>query len=280
MQSFLRVWGGNSALQRVIALALLVLVLASSLLLALLVTSAAGSVPGTTCTAAQKAQRQRAVRTYQTKMPPARKAYFKGHKQAKMRAAFVKSQRAKLARLRHAAACVVPQPAPPSPPPATTTTETGPVPAPPPSPNELFYFDSGITAADQDEIKGDIAFAAEDEQRLRRSVSRKGDRFCLHRCHMARRAAMRVLRLQRRLCREHRLPLRLRQFHSSGRSRRGLHLLGCSILAVRRGNDQKILAHELFHVLQYQTDHLINAGSTPFRSDPSERTRLARRGRS
>ena len=87
-------------LRRVSFLVLLVVVLASSLLLALLVTSAAGSAPGTTCTAAQKAQRQRAVRTYQRKMPAARKAYFKAHEQAKLRAAFVKAQQAKLARLR------------------------------------------------------------------------------------------------------------------------------------------------------------------------------------
>ena len=47
--------------------------------------------------------------------------------------------------------------------PRTWTTDTGPVPAPPPSPNELFNFDSGITAADQDEIKGDVAYAVQDE---------------------------------------------------------------------------------------------------------------------
>jgi hypothetical protein len=125
-------------------LPLLLLVLASSLLLALLVTSTAGSVPSTTCTAAQKAQRQSALRTYQAKMQAARKAYFEAHKRGNLRAAFVKTQQAKLARLRHAAACVVSQPAPPpSPPPPT-----GPIPAPPPGPNEPFYFDSGITAAD------------------------------------------------------------------------------------------------------------------------------------
>ena len=69
---------------------------ACSLLLVLLVASTAGSAPSTTCSAAQKAQRQRAVHTYQTKMQAARKAYFKTHKGKRQRATFVKRQQVKL----------------------------------------------------------------------------------------------------------------------------------------------------------------------------------------
>ena len=62
---------------------------------------------GVTCTAAQKAARQRALAAYRKRIVPERKAYFKTHKNKKQRAAFVKRQRAKLKSLRRKASCTV-----------------------------------------------------------------------------------------------------------------------------------------------------------------------------
>ena len=56
---------------------------------------------GTTCTAAEKQAAQAAVAAYQKKIPKERAAYFKKHKKAAQRKAFVKKQQAKLKRLRH-----------------------------------------------------------------------------------------------------------------------------------------------------------------------------------
>lgn len=60
------------------------------------------------CTAEQKATRIAAAEQYARNMGPVRTAYFKRHRDAKQRAAFVKRQRARLATLRAAAACTVP----------------------------------------------------------------------------------------------------------------------------------------------------------------------------
>jgi M6 family metalloprotease-like protein len=65
------------------------------------------------CTYEQKQARVPALATYRGKMAAARRAHFRKHKSAKLRAAFVKAQRKKLQSLRIAAACTVP-PLPPS----------------------------------------------------------------------------------------------------------------------------------------------------------------------
>ena len=197
-------------------------------------------------------------------MPPARKAYFKANKQAKLRAAFVKSQRAKLARLRHAAACVLPQPTPPSPPPATTTTETGPVPPPPPSPNELFYFDGGITAADQDEIKGDVAYAAQDEAVLLGAPISSVSTFASTSPDWLADQECRFFGHNDAGCFQS-----VRQRWTSGGTTavggNGAIFLDWANPNWRygAGENQKIFGHELFHVFQYQLDKLVNNGSTP-----------------
>src|SRR5438067_740561 len=68
-----------------------------------------------TCTAAQKAARQKALAAYQKRMLRERKAYLKTHKSKKRRAAFVKRQRAMLKALRAAArSTVAPAITPPS----------------------------------------------------------------------------------------------------------------------------------------------------------------------
>jgi len=62
---------------------------------------------GVTCTAAQKAARQRALAAYRKRMVRDRKAYFKTHKGERQRGTFVKRQRAKLKSLQRAASCTV-----------------------------------------------------------------------------------------------------------------------------------------------------------------------------
>ena len=62
------------------------------------------------CTAAQQADRQAALRAYEKRMIPQRRAYFRAHSSVKLRRAFVKSQRARLEALQAAAACTVPRP--------------------------------------------------------------------------------------------------------------------------------------------------------------------------
>lgn len=86
-------------------------------LLVVLVSTTAQASTSATCTASEKAARAAAANAYAKKIPAARKAYFKTHRSAAQRKAFVAKQRKKLAKLRAAAACTVP--APPEPPAAT-----------------------------------------------------------------------------------------------------------------------------------------------------------------
>jgi hypothetical protein len=194
-------------------------------------------------------------------MQAARKGYFKAHRNAKLRAAFVKRQQAKLKALQRAAACTVPSaPPPPAPPPAPPS---GPVPAPPPSPNELFDFDSGITAADQDEIKGDVSYAVQDEAVLlgvpitsvRTFASTSPDWLADQQC--------RFYGHNDDSCRRVKAP----DFASgTAEGGPGAIFLNWASSSFRYGaaQNQKIIAHELFHVFQYQLDKLVNNGSTPF----------------
>jgi M6 family metalloprotease-like protein len=67
----------------------------------------------TTCTYEQKQARTKALAAYKRRMATDRAAYFRRHKDPKLRAAFVKAQHKKLKALQSAAACAVP-PLPPS----------------------------------------------------------------------------------------------------------------------------------------------------------------------
>ncbi len=240
--------------RRIILPPLILLALASLLLLALLVTSAAGSAASTTCTAAQKAERQAVLRAYQRKMPAAQKAYFKAHAQANLRAAFVKAQQAKLARLRRAAACVV-SPAVPLPP-------TVPIPAPPPGANELFNFDSGITAADQEQIKGDVAYAVQDEAPLLGAPISAVTTFVSTNPGWLADQECRVLQIRDDNCVQH-VRDRYAGGGSTGEAGPGAIFLYWASTSWRFGaaQNQKIIAHELHHVLQYQLDRVsVNSG--------------------
>ncbi len=96
--------------------------------LAIVAPGDAGNVA--TCTPEQKAQAQRAAAAYAKAIPQKRRAYFKTHKSALQRKAFVRAQQAKLRKLRLAAACTVPPtptpPPPPSPGPVVVPTISSP----------------------------------------------------------------------------------------------------------------------------------------------------------
>jgi hypothetical protein len=95
-----------------------------------------GSVPamsspgGAECTAAEKADAEHALTTYRKRMGADRKAYFRTHKKAAQRKAFLKRQQARLRALQRAASCTVRLPPPPPLPPAPSVLELGPSLAP------------------------------------------------------------------------------------------------------------------------------------------------------
>jgi hypothetical protein len=206
--------------------------------------SAAGQA---SCTTAQKANRQAALRAYRKRMIAQRREYFRAHPSVKLRSAFVKSQRARLKELQAAAACTVPPPAPP--------IDTGPLPAPPPGPNELFNFDSGIAAVDQEEIKGDVAYAVQNEAVLlgvpvgsvRVFTSNSPDWLADQEC--------RALQLRDDNCVQH-VRQRYASGGSTGEAGPGAFFLYWPAPSWRYGaaENQKIIAHELHHVFQYQLD--------------------------
>ena len=79
--------------------------------------------PVAKCTAAQHAQSHRTLAVFKKQMAQKRAAYFRAHKSPKLRAKFVKAQKARLAVLTKAAACTVVKPAPKGTTKATTTVE-------------------------------------------------------------------------------------------------------------------------------------------------------------
>ena len=88
------------------------------------------------CTSAQKAEFQATAAAYAKQMLKERARYFEAHKSAKARAAFVKKQKARLKALQAAAACTVQAPPP------------APTPAPAPV-NVRYEFGSEVSSADQ-----------------------------------------------------------------------------------------------------------------------------------
>jgi M6 family metalloprotease-like protein len=94
--------------------------------------SAMGAQGRVDCTAAQKAKAQRAAAAYAKTLAHARQVYFRTHRNAAQRRAFVRAQQTKVRKLRAAAACAVPKP--PAPAPVPTPPAPTPPPAPPPTP--------------------------------------------------------------------------------------------------------------------------------------------------
>lgn len=237
---------------------------ASLVLLACVGWLAGAGLPGissSTCSAAQKAQRAHAAAVYAKQMAGKRAAYFKTHRNAAQRAAFVKGQRATLARLRRAAACVVP---PPASTPATTTSTTTTTTVPPVSTQERFVFGPEMPAAAQDEIRGDVQFAAQDEAALLGTeittvgvfASRSPDWLAEQECQFNGHNDAGCLQSVSQ------------RWANGGTTAVGG--TGAMFLywanpnwGFGAGENQKIIAHELFHVFQYQLDKLVHNGETP-----------------
>jgi hypothetical protein len=210
-----------------------------------------------TCTGAEKSHYQAAAVAYAKRMLKDRARYFKTHKRVKLRAAFVKKQKAKLKALRLKAACDDSTPPEPAPPPIDLN--------PSPSASESFNFGPGMPAAATDLIKGDIAFAAEDENRLVGLALEKVTVF----------ASADANWLATQQCSFYgyggNCVSGTASFYSSGQSAAqggpGAVFIYWGAPDWQGGDaasKQKIIAHELFHVLQYQADRLIHAGETPF----------------
>lgn len=224
------------------------LVLAALLCAGGFAATALSSTAGSACSSAEKAQRAQAAAAFAARMPTARAAYFKRHKRAADRGRFVKAQQAKLTLLRGAAACVVPPPA------ATTTT---PAPPPPVATQQTFTFDSGIPADAQAEIRADVDYAARDEARLLGVeltvvsvfVSTSPDWLADQEC--------RFFGHDSDACRQS-----TRDRWASGGTTAVAGSGGMLLYWAHPswqagpGDTQKIIAHELFHVLQTQLDKL------------------------
>ena len=171
--------------------------------------------------------------------------YFKAHQNRRLRTKFVKQQQARLKALRSRAACELI------------------VLNPPPTANETFVFGPGMAAESEALIQSDIAFAAQDENRLvglsleKLTVFATTDADWLgsQQCAWYGRGGS---------CAHD-----VAAFYASGNSAAqggpGAVFIYWAASSWGDGptHSQTIIAHEVFHVLQYQTDHLIHAPETP-----------------
>jgi hypothetical protein len=197
------------------------------------------------CTASERVDYQTAARAYAKRMSRDRARYFKRHRNRKLRARFFRQQQARLTALRAKASCEL--------------IDLNPA----PSPNQTFVFGPGMTADDQQAIESDIAFAAQDENRLVGLLLDKvtvfattdADWLGTQQCAFVGRGGN---------CAHD-----VATFYASGNSAgQGGPGYVCIYWAARDWHEgaphaQTILAHEVFHALQYQTDHLIHAPETP-----------------
>jgi hypothetical protein len=226
--------------------------------------SSGGAVIRTTCTSPEKARFEARAASYAKQMLRDRARYFKAHKSAKARAAFINKQKAKLRAFRAQPACddTPPPPSPPPPPPPPPPIDLNPS----PTANETFNFGPGMSAPAVEEIKGDIAFAAEDVQRLLGISTDKAVVFASTDANWLAGLQCGFYPDTGTGCQA-----QLAAFYTSGGSTAqggpggGVFIYWAApSWGGGAGSNQKIIAHELFHALQYQTDHLIDAGRTPW----------------
>jgi len=211
-------------------------------------TGAGGSA---TCTFAQKAQAETARDAYAKKMPAARAAYFKSHKSKAARAAFVAKQAKTLAALKSAAAC------------DDSVALPGPVAAPAPTANEHLIFGDEMTTADRQQITDDVAYAVQDEQALLGVQLDEVNVFATTVPSWLAHKECDISGNSNDQC-----YTQLTNGYAAGDGAHG----GYHYLTFNWGNNgwsqtsetQKIIAHELFHTLQYQMDGIVSDGSVPF----------------
>lgn len=206
---------------------------------------AAQAAPASSCTSAQHASRVAALKTYEHALPRARAAYFEHHASATARARFAKAQKAKLAGLEAAASCTVA---------GTGGTLPEPLPAPAPTANEHFVFEDAISAEDRKTIEDDVAYAVADEQSLTgasfgdvnvfvgATPSWLAEKDCGFYGYVGECVAQKT------------------QEFGSGAAEGGYRALFVSWRGPQAGapETQKVIAHELFHVFQYEVSNLPN----------------------
>jgi hypothetical protein len=229
------------------------------LLVAGLAALSAPPAPGATCTAAAKSARQAAASAYAARMAKGRAAYFATHKSAAARRKFVAAQKARLAALRRAAGCTVRSG-------GGGVTTSGPLPAPPPATNEHFAFSDEMPQAARDEIEQDVAYAVQDENAILGvqfgdvTVFASTDPSWLghHQCDF--------LGHSDSDCYDQ-TTARFASGHDAGEGGPGelsLNWHQGDLVTAPAPEKQKIIAHELFHALQFQLDRLGDRdGSTP-----------------
>ncbi|HUO75226.1 MAG TPA: hypothetical protein VMU39_30990 [Solirubrobacteraceae bacterium] len=212
------------------------------------------SVDRASCSAAEKAQRTQVAAAFAKQMPAARTAFFKTHKRAADRQSFVKSQQAKLAALRKAAACVVP---PPATTPAAPTTPATPPPPPPVATQQTFVFDTGISTADQSEIRDDVDFALRDEAQLLGTAISSVSIFVSTSPSWLADQECRFFGFDNDGCRQS-VQAHFASGNATADAGTGGLLLNWASPSWQAGagETQKIIAHELFHVFQNQLDKL------------------------
>lgn len=209
------------------------------------------------CTAAVHARRQAAVTSYRKRLAAARRAYFAKHRSAAQRAAFVADQKKRLARLKASADCTVDSSG------SGGAGLPAPVAAPPPTANEHFFFSEGVPADARTEVEEDLAYAVADEQELLGAqlhevsvfVSTDPAWLAQHACDFYGYGGNCVAQKT--------------SDYAGGAAEGGPRalFLDWSTGEWNRSpstEKQKTIAHELFHVFQYQLDDLVGDGSTPF----------------
>lgn len=209
--------------------------------------------PSASCTATQKTQRTAAAAAFAKGMPATRKRYFDTHRSATARKRFVAQQKARLTTLRAAAACTVP--------PATTTATATTTPQ---APSLAFVFGSGLDAPTQDTVRSYFDRSTTDELALTGVAVSNAQVFVSTDAAWLAQQECDTLGYSNAGC------------YTSTTSR---WTSGYSIAVGGPGfvsaywaapdfqhdppwEIQKILAHELFHVMQAQLDHL-NESTTP-----------------
>jgi hypothetical protein len=210
-----------------------------------------GAGHSSTCTFAQKSQRELVRDAYMKKMPAARAAYFKTHTSKAARAAFVAKQNKTLATLKSAASC------------DDSVALPGPVAAPAPTANEHFIFGDEMTTADRQQITDDVAYAAQDEQAL---LGMQLDEVNVFATKVPSWLAQKECDFSGNS--NDQCYTQLTNGYAAGDSAHG----GYRYLTLNWGANgwsqtsqtQKIIAHEIFHTFQYQMDGIISDGSVPF----------------
>lgn len=229
--------------------------LAAALAVAGVIAASVLGAPSASCTATQKAQRTAAAAAFAKGMPATRKRYFATHRSTAARKRFVAQQNARLTALHAAAACSVP--------PATTTATTTTTTTPPPS-SLTYVFGSGLDAPAQDKVRTYFDRAAADELALTGVTVSNARVFVSTDAAWLAQQECDTLGYGNSGCYTS-TTSRWTSGYSIAVGGPGFVSVYWAAADFQQGaplDIQKILAHEVFHALQAQLDHL-NEATTP-----------------